>query len=68
MLQDLARDVRFSDPMSDSSLTNIEDQLFSLSGEIREDAENKKYEEIKEKADKMSKLLKERNRKCKILK
>ena len=67
-LQDLARDVRFSDPMSDDSLTGIEDQLFSLSGEIRDHAESKQYEEIKEKADKMSKLLKERNRKCKLLK
>ena len=67
-LIDLARDVRFSDPMSDESLTNIEDKLFSLSGEIRDHAESKQYEEIKTKADEMSKLLKERNRKCKILK
>ena len=64
----LSRDVRFSDPMSDPSLAGIEDELFSLSGEIREHAEKKEYEEIKAKAERMSKLLKERNRKCKILK
>ena len=68
VLIDLSKDVRFSDPMSHESLTSIEDQLFALSGEIRDHAEKKEFSLVLEKADKMSKLLKERNRKCKILK
>lgn len=68
VVSSLARDVRFSDPMSDASLAQLEDEIFASSGRISELAKAKEYAQVKEEAGKLSNLLKERNRKCKILK
>lgn len=67
-LENLAHDVRFSDPMSDKSLKPIEEEMNYLCDDIKVDIENNDLEGAKAKADKLSRLLKERNRKCKILK
>ena len=64
----LARDVRFSDPMSDISLAALEDDIYALSGKIAEFAKAKQFELVKQEAQNLANLLKERNRKCKILK
>lgn len=64
----LARDVRFSDPMSDVSLAALEDDIYALSGKIAEFAKAKQFELVKQEAQNLANLLKERNRKCKILK
>lgn len=64
----LARDVRFSDPMSDISLAALEDDIYALSGKIAEFAKAKQFDLVKQEAQNLANLLKERNRKCKILK
>ena len=67
-LSKLRDDVRFSDPMSDDELKNIDDTLFSLSGEISDLVDQGKVDAACEKVSQMSNLVKERNRKCKMLK
>ena len=67
-LSKLRDDVRFSDPMSDDELKNIDDTLFSLGGEISDLVDEGKVDAACEKINQMSHLVKERNRKCKMLK
>lgn len=68
LVMKLSEDVRYSDPMSDASLQGLEDQIYDLVGQIREAAEKQELEKIKELVEKATRLVKERNRKCKILK
>ncbi len=67
-LEQLRDDVRFSDPMSDAQLQSLDDELEHNAGELRALVKDKKVNEANEKVADMSRLLKERNRKCKMLK
>ena len=67
-LTQLRDDVRFSDPMSDSQLDHIDNELLKLAGELLALVKDNKINDANAKVADMSRLLKERNRKCKMLK
>ena len=67
-LSQLKEDIRFSDPMSDKQLAPLEAELVSNSEQLLKLVKDKKVNDASEKVTEMSRLLKERNRKCKMLK
>lgn len=68
LIEKLRDDVRFSDPMSDESLSGIEDNLSNLVEELKQHCREGKTESAATCVSQMSNLVKERNRKCRILK
>lgn len=67
-LDKLSENIRFSDPMSDDSLEEIEKNIFDLSNELSNKVALEENEEIDALIKKIDSLLYERNIKCKNLK
>ena len=61
-LTQLAEKIRYSDPMSDERLVELEEQITARIAELKSSADKVKI------IDELTSLLDERNRKCKILK
>lgn len=64
----LSEDVKFSDPMSDEQLQSLDDTLQEEIHNLLFLVKDKKVNDANEKVSEISRLLKERNRKCKMLK
>ena len=58
----LAEKIRYSDPMSDEQLADIEDRITVKIAELKSSADKVKI------INELNSLLDERNRKCKLLK
>lgn len=67
-LTQFREDVKFSDPMSDDQLQGIDNALQEEAHNLLLLVKDKKINDANEKVAEMSRLLKERNRKCKMLK
>lgn len=68
LLKKLAEDLRFSDPVSNDSLTNIEDQLASCLSQLQEAVSTQDMNQIMYLCEEADQLLAKRNLLCKMTK
>ncbi len=64
----LAEAVRYSDPISNGELQDLEDRILSNVQLLREDVDIQDNQRAMDRVEKLRRLLEERNRKCRILK